>query len=304
LAFLCFSLCSVCIYPKIFHKNHQMEYTELQDIDFFSSFSEHTTPTFFTPTTSSLRSDSDPDSPKPQNEDEDEYVAELTRQMTNYMLQDDEKHQKSCGGGSGSGSPQSTLWSPFASGYSSPVGPSREPSPPLTPAVQATVEKSPVIIPFQSKQALIDEQIRSVQANFQKIKKEKDKERNDDALRRKERSYHNLQRPKSAVKAVFVDGLGSRAGSGGTGVFLPRCHGTVVESRKKSGCSTVIIPARVVEALKIHFDKLGVPSTLSSDIPPFHDINSTKPLKVAEILEFIAMHVYNYYLKFYYITSY
>ncbi|KAH0931962.1 hypothetical protein HID58_009079 [Brassica napus] len=256
-----------------------MESTELQNIDFFSSFSEHTAPTFFTPTTSSLRSDSDPDSPKPQNEGEDEYVAELTRQMTSYMLQDDETHQKSCGGGSGSGSPQSTLWSPFASGYSSPVGPSREPSPPLTPAVQATVEKSPVIIPFQSKQALIDEQIRSVQANFQKIKKEKDKERNDDALRHKEKSYHNLQRPKSAVKAVFVDGLGSRAGSGGTGVFLPRSHGTVMESGKKSGvdivgvwgCSTVIIPARVVEALKIHFDKLGVPSTLSSDIPPFHD---------------------------------
>lgn len=74
-----------------------MESTELQDIDFFSSFSDHTSPTFFTPTTSSLRSDSvseDPDSPKPQNEEEDEYVEELTRQMTNYMLQDDEKHQK------------------------------------------------------------------------------------------------------------------------------------------------------------------------------------------------------------------
>lgn len=71
-----------------------MESTELQNIDFFSSFSEHTTPTFFNPTTSSLRSDSDPDSPKPQNEDEDEYVAELTRQMTSYMLQDDETHQK------------------------------------------------------------------------------------------------------------------------------------------------------------------------------------------------------------------
>lgn len=70
-----------------------MESTELQDIDFFSN--PFTETTFFTPTTSSLRPDSvsdDPDSPKAQ--DEDEYVAELTRQMTNYMLQDDEKHQK------------------------------------------------------------------------------------------------------------------------------------------------------------------------------------------------------------------
>ncbi|KAF8102450.1 hypothetical protein N665_0198s0150 [Sinapis alba] len=255
-----------------------MESTELQDIDFFSSFSDQTSPTFFTPTTSSLRSDSvseDPDSPKLQNQEEEEdYVAELTRQMTNYMLQDDEKHHKSCsgggGGGGGSGSPQSTLWSPFASGYSSPIGPSREPSPPLTPVT--AVETQPVLIPFQSKQALIDDQIRSIQANFHKMKKEKEKQRKDDVLGYKARSYHQQQRPRSGVKAVFVDGSGSRTGSGGTGVFLPRSHGsTVVETRKKSGCSTVIIPARVVEALKVHFEKLGVPSTFSSDIPPFHD---------------------------------
>ncbi|CAN6862758.1 unnamed protein product [Brassica oleracea var. botrytis] len=249
-----------------------MESTELQDIDYFSSFSDHTSPTFFTPTTSSLRSDSvseDPDSPKPQNEEEDEYVEELTRQMANYMLQDDEKHQKSCSGGGGSGSPQSTLWSPFASGYSSPIGPSRESSPPLTPVT--AMETQPVMIPFQSKQALIDDQIRSIQANFHKIKKEKDKQRTDDVLGHKARSYHQQQRPRSGVKAVFVDGSGSKTGSGGTGVFLPRSHGTVVETRKKSGCSTVIIPARVVEALKVHFEKLGVPSTFSFDIPPFHD---------------------------------
>ncbi|XP_010454798.1 PREDICTED: uncharacterized protein LOC104736494 [Camelina sativa] len=257
-----------------------MESTELHDMDFklnpFTSFSE---PTFFTPTTSSLSDE--PDSPKAQNEDDDEYITELTRQMTNYMLQDDEKHQKSRGGG-GSGSPQSTLWSPFASGYSSPIGPSREPSPPLTPTVETIMTKvdtKPVTIPFQSKQALIDDQIRSIQANFHKIKKEKEKEkkRNEDVLRNKARNYQNQlqqqqqQRPKSGVKAVFVNGLGSRTGSGGTGVFLPRTHGNVVESRKKSGCSTVIIPARVVEALKVHFDKMGVPSTFSSDIPPFHD---------------------------------
>ena len=74
-----------------------MESTELQDIDFFSSFYDHTNSTFFTPTTNSLLSDyvsEDPVPPKPPNDEEDEYVAELTRQMTNYMLQDDEKHQK------------------------------------------------------------------------------------------------------------------------------------------------------------------------------------------------------------------
>ncbi|KAG2315267.1 hypothetical protein Bca52824_018389 [Brassica carinata] len=89
----------------------------------------------------------------------------------------------------------------------------------------AAVETKPIMIPFQSKQALIDEQIRSVQANLLKIKKEKDKQRNDDALRHKARSYHNQLRPKSAV---FVDG------SGGIRVFLPDSHGTAVDLHKKS----------------------------------------------------------------------
>ena len=49
----------------------------------------------------------------------------------------------------------------------------------------------------------------------------------------------------------------------------------VAENKFVAGCSTVIIPARVIEALKVHFEKLGVPSTFSSDIPPFHGTNPT-----------------------------
>lgn len=64
---------------------------------------------------------------------------------------------------------------------------------------------------------------------FQKSGKEKDKQQNDDALRHKAMSYHNQPRPKSAVKAVFIDR------SGGTRVFLPSSHGTAVELRKESG---------------------------------------------------------------------
>lgn len=44
----------------------------------------------------------------------------------------------------------------------------------------------------------------------------------------KVRSYQNQQRPKSAMKAVFVDGWG------GTVVLLPGSHGTAVGSGKKS----------------------------------------------------------------------
>ncbi|KAH0889999.1 hypothetical protein HID58_052428 [Brassica napus] len=54
--------------------------------------------------------------------------------------------------------------------------------------------RQPIMIPFQSKQALIDEQIRYVQAN-----KEKDEQRNDDAFKHKARSYHNQQRDQSPL---------------------------------------------------------------------------------------------------------
>ncbi|XP_010535436.1 PREDICTED: uncharacterized protein LOC104810743 [Tarenaya hassleriana] len=226
--------------------------------------------------------------------DDDEYIAELTRRMANDMLQDDDKHEKSWGG---SGSPQSTLWSPFGYGSVSPIGPSREPSPPLTLATEkfekmkTNAEMNPLLIPFPSKEALIDIQIRSAQANFRKTKEEREqkekreqKNRNDGVYGNRARatpkhyrgksSGHggNYHRNGSGVKAVFPDGSGPRPGSCGTGVFLPRgtgtgtSTGTVLESRKKTGCPTVIIPARVVEAVKSHFDKLALPS----DFPPHH----------------------------------
>ncbi|KAH0910738.1 hypothetical protein HID58_034059, partial [Brassica napus] len=97
----------------------------------------------------------------------------VKRQMTNYMLQDDEKHQKFnliflinlssfyffliMSSGGGSGSLQSTLWSRFTSGYSLPVGPSREPSLP------------------RWRQNLYD-LFKLTGAHFQQIRKEKDKQ--------------------------------------------------------------------------------------------------------------------------------
>ncbi|WZZ40617.1 hypothetical protein YC2023_036876 [Brassica napus] len=57
-----------------------------------------------------------------------------------------------------------------------------------------SIRRQPIMIPFQSKQALIDEQIRYVQAN-----KEKDEQRNDDAFKHKARSYHNQQRDQSPL---------------------------------------------------------------------------------------------------------
>ncbi|XP_019198138.1 PREDICTED: uncharacterized protein LOC109191910 isoform X2 [Ipomoea nil] len=64
------------------------------------------------------------------------------------------------------------------------------------------------------------------------------------------------QLPGSGMRAVF---LGNPAGGGGakrecsgTGVFIPRRTGNPSESRKKPGCSTVLLPDRVVQALNLN----------------------------------------------------
>nr|DAD17881.1 TPA_asm: hypothetical protein HUJ06_019344 [Nelumbo nucifera] len=59
------------------------------------------------------------------------------------------------------------------------------------------------------------------------------------------------------MKAVFLGGSGTRRECCGTGVFLPRRIGSPAESRKKPACSTVLLPARVVQALNLNFDDMG-----------------------------------------------
>ncbi|KAF7120328.1 hypothetical protein RHSIM_Rhsim13G0075900 [Rhododendron simsii] len=66
----------------------------------------------------------------------------------------------------------------------------------------------------------------------------------------------------SGMSAVFLGGSGSRstAGSCGTGVFLPRAISNPPEVRKKSECSTVLIPTRVLQALQLHFEDMNTRS--------------------------------------------
>ncbi|XP_042512439.1 uncharacterized protein LOC122087392 isoform X2 [Macadamia integrifolia] len=66
--------------------------------------------------------------------------------------------------------------------------------------------------------------------------------------------HHNAG---SGMRAVFLGGPDSRRESSGTGVFLPRRIGSPAELRKKPACSTVLVPARVVQALNLNFDEMG-----------------------------------------------
>ncbi|XP_010256748.1 PREDICTED: uncharacterized protein LOC104597057 isoform X2 [Nelumbo nucifera] len=65
------------------------------------------------------------------------------------------------------------------------------------------------------------------------------------------------QQAGSGMRAVFLGTSGTRRESSGTGVFLPRRIGSPADSRKKAACSTVLLPARVVQALKLNFDDIG-----------------------------------------------
>ncbi|KAK1322454.1 hypothetical protein QJS10_CPA03g01771 [Acorus calamus] len=61
--------------------------------------------------------------------------------------------------------------------------------------------------------------------------------------------------PGSGMRAVFLAGSGAKESSG-TGVFLPRRAGSAAESRKRPACSTVLLPARVVQALNLNLDDM------------------------------------------------
>ncbi|KAK3138607.1 hypothetical protein QOZ80_5AG0371030 [Eleusine coracana subsp. coracana] len=70
---------------------------------------------------------------------------------------------------------------------------------------------------------------------------------------------HHVAPPSQAagMRAVFLTPSGAKRERTGTGVFLPRPAGAPVEPRKKSGCSSVLVPARVVQALNLNLDDLG-----------------------------------------------
>ncbi|XP_024024946.1 uncharacterized protein LOC21406409 [Morus notabilis] len=60
----------------------------------------------------------------------------------------------------------------------------------------------------------------------------------------------------SGMRAVFLGNPSRKKECTGTGVFLPRQIGTQHESRRKPACSTVLVPARVVQALNLNLDDM------------------------------------------------
>ncbi|KAL9153074.1 hypothetical protein ABFS82_10G025100 [Erythranthe guttata] len=72
------------------------------------------------------------------------------------------------------------------------------------------------------------------------------------------------QQPGSGMRAVFLGETGAKKERTGTGVFLPRRVGPdPTQTRKKpAGCSTVLLPDRVVHALNLNLDTMDSQSHL------------------------------------------
>lgn len=287
------------------------------------------------PFSSPVESELGSGSAESESDKDDDYIAELTRQMAHYMLQDDDKNSIPCNGkmdkkawGS-AGSPQSTLWSPLGSSNGSPDGSSKELSPPPSPELaedpfwdsrndavgrlekmnlndceKPKFQNSQWNIGLYSNQGLTDHQLRSI--DFYRLKHERGMKQHGFSNWEKQANVSQQSEPKeqpqqfqkkdrfcsgsgnggkartdpwtqtqppaqcnqkvgSGMKAFVLggdSGTGScgAGGTGGTGVFLPRGIWYSSESRKKPGCSTVFIPARVAQALKLHFDQMGARS--------------------------------------------
>ncbi|CAO2182338.1 unnamed protein product [Urochloa humidicola] len=61
----------------------------------------------------------------------------------------------------------------------------------------------------------------------------------------------------AGMRAVFLTPPGAKRERAGTGVFIPRQAGATAEAKKKPACSTVLLPARVVQALNLNVEDLG-----------------------------------------------
>lgn len=80
----------------------------------------------------------------------------------------------------------------------------------------------------------------------------------------------------SGMRAIFLGGSGSRSVTSGTGVFLPRSATDATDhSRKKPGCSTVLVPTRVLQALEQHFNNMESLSP-SKTLPHTHPAPQAK----------------------------
>lgn len=195
--------------------------------------------------------------------DDEDFIAELNRQMADYMLKEEDDVQKPA---------------PNSVSHNSKSGKKLAGSLGKTSSLHAHTKSTNITGLVHSNQSFADDQIQPAQFDYGLRNQQGMKNRgyvslgkrgktNEQQLQRK--SQHNTQAGYGGIvyplclsqsgpgmRAVFLGGSGTRSAANGTGVFLPRGSQIMPEPRKKKGCSTVLIPARVLQTLKLHFSTL------------------------------------------------
>ncbi|XP_047969574.1 uncharacterized protein LOC125213209 isoform X2 [Salvia hispanica] len=158
--------------------------------------------------------------------DDADFIAELTRQMAERMLDDDEEH------------PAESVHQTKTNGYKN---------------CGAETELDELTQPIIQNQA----PARKERRRGRRVRRSESAQPNQ--LQKTEQQYRGGLEwggvgingyPGSGMQAVFLGGSGPRLGCTGTGVFLPR---DPTELNKKSGCSMVLMPTRVLQVLEKHF---------------------------------------------------
>ncbi|KAG8371446.1 hypothetical protein BUALT_Bualt13G0088400 [Buddleja alternifolia] len=202
--------------------------------------------------------------------DDGDYMAELTRQMAECMLQEEEEEEKAISEDSEASDSlkdykdKSCMNSCVINNLKYGINSSqvcvddRVPLP-LPPLEVYELKKQAAV--RKERHMYRGKRVKGSESTHQKQVIEKREQQ--------QQHYHNYMQYRngrrdqwrkessSCMQAIFLDGSKSRNGSTGTGVFLPRVTDDPVKLKKKSGCSTVLIPTRVLQALELHFNRLS-----------------------------------------------
>ncbi|KAM0051273.1 hypothetical protein Hdeb2414_s0007g00234591 [Helianthus debilis subsp. tardiflorus] len=162
-----------------------------------------------------MASDSSSSSFLTDNDDDDDFILELTRQMEDYMLQEDDDHNK----------------------HNSVVP-----------------KEHGVLVKNQNQHRIVENSKRGRRWKMA-----------ESTQRMKYYRGRRVTSSGSGMRAVFLNRPGSKTGCNGTGVFLPpSANCSTAQGRNIPGCSTALVPTRVLEALEQHFNNLKSLSPLHS----------------------------------------
>ncbi|CAH9115686.1 unnamed protein product [Cuscuta epithymum] len=206
-------------------------------------------------------------------EDEEEgFLAELTRQIAAYTLQDEEEEEYE--------DPNILLEDPKNILSTPEISPKVE-------EVDTTEDKSP-----RRKQSSSAPRRRRVARTESAHKRVEEGVQKKKGRRRGGGGGGKAQKLKSGsgMQAIFLGGAGygTGASSGGTGVFLPRGinHPGQTEPKMKSGCSTVLIPTRVLQVLQLHHNNKSQSKSCAApltNLPSKHDVEAQPEMNAEEM---------------------